>query len=55
MVGDLEQVPSPALIVDALEDIEVMVILEVAGEEDALAPDTDGQHDRRAVDGSAIA
>lgn len=54
VVGDLEQVPSSAVVGDPLEQVVVVVVLEVAREQDALAADAHRQHDRGAVDGAAI-
>ena len=54
MVGDLEQVPRPAIVGDDLEQVEFVVVLEVAGEQDPLPADAHREHDRGAVDGTAV-
>ena len=53
-MGHLEQVPAAAVAGDALEQVGVVVVLEVTGEQDPLAADAYGEHDRGPVDGPAI-
>ena len=54
MVGHLEQVPAVAAPGERLEQIGVVVILRVSGEEDVLLRDVDREHDGRAVDGAPV-
>jgi len=55
VVGDLEQVPATAVARQDLQQVRVAILLEVAGEEDPLATDADGEHDGRVVDGPSAA
>jgi len=53
-MGHLEQIPWPVVVGDPFEEVVVVVVLEVAGEQDALLPDAHRQHDRGAVDGATV-
>ena len=54
MVGDLEQVPAASVLRDDLEQVGVVVVLEVTGEQDPLSADAYGEHQRGPVDGPAV-
>lgn len=45
MVGDLEQIPASAVVVQCLEQLTILVFLEVAGEQRTLLPDGHVQHE----------
>ncbi len=54
-MGDLEQVPALAVVHDGGEDIGIVVVLEVTGEQKALVAQADREHDRCPVDGTPVA
>ena len=54
MVGDLEQIPAATVARDGLEDIFVVIVLQVTGEQDPLLPHGEAKHDRGAVDGAPV-
>jgi len=54
VVGDLQQVPAVAATAERFEQIGVVVVLRVSGEQDVLLTDVDREHDGGAVDGSPV-
>jgi hypothetical protein len=54
VVRDLEQVPALAVVSDPVEQVRVVVVFRVTGEQDALAPQADGEHDGGAIDGASV-
>jgi hypothetical protein len=54
VVGDLEQVPASPVVGHVLEQVQVVVVLEIAGEQQALLPQPNRKHDGGAVDGAAV-
>jgi hypothetical protein len=53
VVGDLEQIPAPAITRDGLQQVLVAVLFEVTRKQRSLATDVDREHDRGVVDGPA--
>lgn len=54
VMGDLEQVPAVVAPGEGLEQVGVVVVLGVSGEQDVLLTDVDREHDGGAVDGTPI-
>jgi hypothetical protein len=54
VVGDLQQVPAVAASGERFQQIGVVVVLRVSGEQDVLLTDMDGEHDGGAVDGPPV-
>lgn len=53
VVGDLEQIPAPAITRDGLQQVVVAVLFEVTRKQRSLATDADREYDRGVVDGPA--
>lgn len=55
VVGDLEQVPAPAISLDHLQQVGIAVLLEITGEQDPLLAEPDAEHDGGVVDAATRA
>jgi hypothetical protein len=54
VMSHLQQVPACTVARDGREDVLVVIVLQVAGEQDALPADGGCEHDGGPVDGAAV-